>query len=584
MLGFERRRRPSLLRPQSRRYVIRTARVGLSCVALLLLALGTGSAAPTITTLPTATPLHVAPSGLAYDANGDLFIADRAANRILILRPNGVPSVFAGSNTGQSGYVDGDAGAARFNAPVGVAVGAQGQLYVTDSRNHVVRVVAPSGAVATFAGTTNAGHVDGPKAQAQFVEPTAIAADGQGNIFVVDGANRVRKIDSAGNVTTLPVIFHQPNGIAIGESFTIFISDRAGIVTCREDLTGFRRFSNRSPRAADSEIMQGDRPIGTPLAVVAIDAESVLYTAADRSIHYLDVAQRFDRVAVTNATASRPTAIAIATDGTVAIASASGAIAAVRNVDLRRPVMPGEAGALPNHFAVNHADYNIAYVGSSFVWWDTGWDDSIEGLLERELRNDPSAQRVNPHVIPVVMPAGTLKAAEEFTQYLGSLGMVRLVVFQISRTAVAQSYGIPVTSVVARSSQWEPSVLTQMTNLRDELALANIRFIVVVNPEEPEMAGTTRGLPFLASDLARRRVATINLYPDFMRAQRSIKLFGLKDQHFLVGGRRVEAAAVGQYLKHLRPWGSPNQPAAAKGAGSHPALGSGIPSTFARKA
>jgi sugar lactone lactonase YvrE len=109
--------------------------------------------------------------------------------------------------------VDGPAHAARFNDPSDVAVDKAGILYVTDRLNHVIRKITPDGQVSTFAGNGQAGTTDGAGRDASFELPNRIAIDKDGNLYVTEGrfldfgertyGFRVRKITPEGQVTTL---------------------------------------------------------------------------------------------------------------------------------------------------------------------------------------------------------------------------------------------------------------------------------------------------------------------------------------------------------------------------------------------
>ncbi|HXP49780.1 MAG TPA: PKD domain-containing protein, partial [Bacteroidia bacterium] len=146
----------------------------------------------------------VGPSGVTYDGNGNLFIADQGSNRIRkVVIATGVVTAFAGTTA--SGSADGTGVAASFYQPSGIAYDGNGNLFVADQNNNEIRkVVIATGAVTTFAGSTTAGYADGTGTAASFSAPTGIAYDGSGNLFVVDQSNyEIRKIViSTGVVST----------------------------------------------------------------------------------------------------------------------------------------------------------------------------------------------------------------------------------------------------------------------------------------------------------------------------------------------------------------------------------------------
>ena len=145
-----------------------------------------------------------AAGGLAYDSAGALLWSDAHYHVVRKLDTSGELTVLAGS-PGVSGSDDGVGAAARFNAPAGIVIGPAGRIYVADAGNHVVRSVDPDGRVITIAGAPGeAGNIDGPAASARFNRPAALALDHDGDLYVADGANCVvRKIAVSGLVSTV---------------------------------------------------------------------------------------------------------------------------------------------------------------------------------------------------------------------------------------------------------------------------------------------------------------------------------------------------------------------------------------------
>ena len=146
----------------------------------------------------------VYPSGLTIDAAGHLYVAehgfrtyydvgDASPSRIRKVTPQGVSSTIAGAI--ERGFIDGHGANARLNRPVGIAVDADGNLYVGDSENHCIRKITPEGVVTTVAGNGQMGHTDGLNNNARFNLPRGIAIDGDGVIYVADEGNHsIRKI------------------------------------------------------------------------------------------------------------------------------------------------------------------------------------------------------------------------------------------------------------------------------------------------------------------------------------------------------------------------------------------------------
>lgn len=142
------------------------------------------------------------PIGVATDASGNVYVADAANNKIRKITPAGVVTTFAGSGT--VGSTDATGNAASFNSPHGVSTDASGNVYVTDNQNNKIRKVSPAGVVTTFAGSGTAGSTDATGTSASFYGPIGVAIDISGNVYVVEQINnKIRKISPAGVVTTL---------------------------------------------------------------------------------------------------------------------------------------------------------------------------------------------------------------------------------------------------------------------------------------------------------------------------------------------------------------------------------------------
>ena len=141
------------------------------------------------------------PSAIAYDAQGNLYVAERAGHVVRRLAADGTVSMIAGTGTQGFSGDNGPATVAQLDSPQGLAVDSTGNVYIADTRNHRIReVVAATGLITTVAGTGKAGFSgdNGPAVSAQIDSPTALALDSAGNLFVADTRNhRVRRISLA---------------------------------------------------------------------------------------------------------------------------------------------------------------------------------------------------------------------------------------------------------------------------------------------------------------------------------------------------------------------------------------------------
>lgn len=200
---------------------------------------GTGAPGDVDGTGIAASFIHV--RGVAIDASGNLYVADSGNNKIRKITPAGLVSTLAGS--GLEGSIDGTGSAANFYAPSGVAVDGAGNVYVADRLNHKIRKITPGGVVSTFAGSGVQGSADGTGTAASFAGPWGIAVDASGNVYIADsGSNKIRKITPAGVVTTfagsgtagntdgtgMTARFNFPVGVTVDASGTVYVAGGSG--------------------------------------------------------------------------------------------------------------------------------------------------------------------------------------------------------------------------------------------------------------------------------------------------------------------------------------------------------------------
>lgn len=183
------------------------------------------------------------PRGLVVDSVGNVYVADGSNNLIRKITPAGGVTTVAGSSAVVGGFVDGTGTAARFNSPSGLTLDSGGNLYVVDSFNHRIRKITPAGDVSTFAGSGTPGKADGTGTAASFRNPGAIAVSSNGNFYVADTDNYlIRMITPAGEVTTVAgtgvqgdlddtgtfASFKSAFGIAVDSKRNIFVADTFG--------------------------------------------------------------------------------------------------------------------------------------------------------------------------------------------------------------------------------------------------------------------------------------------------------------------------------------------------------------------
>lgn len=190
---------------------------------------------------PTNTARFNQPRGIVLDASGNLFVADFGDDTIREISTAGVVTTIAG-RAGIAGTADGLGTNALFSSPSGMTIDSAGNLYVAEVANNTIRKIAPDGTVTTLAGLAGySGTQDGIGSAARFRTPTAVAVDASGNVYVTDYGNQLlRRITPAGVVTTLAGLpgvagtadgtgrearMNEPTGIAVDPSGNIYVSE-----------------------------------------------------------------------------------------------------------------------------------------------------------------------------------------------------------------------------------------------------------------------------------------------------------------------------------------------------------------------
>jgi sugar lactone lactonase YvrE len=319
------------------------------------------------------------PYGIAVAADGTIYVSDAGENnRIRRIGTDGSVSTLAGAS---EGFVDGSAAAARFNTPSGLALDADGTLYVADTGNHAIRKVTPQGVVTTLAGTGVAGFHDGAASEAQFDGPIGIAVDRQRRVYVADTYNdRIRLIDTDGRVSTLAggdrpgyqdgagidARFDTPCALAVDDAGTLWIADTRNnairtlkadgsvgtfVAVAEGDANGVPRWPLALALAHDGILYVGELAHGAVLQYAADGGMTVLTGASTLEGRLLQPAglalDRAGAVYVSDAASARVHKIVAQTEGdsTPALASPIGPApdAPLPQSDRRWPVAPQDA-------------------------------------------------------------------------------------------------------------------------------------------------------------------------------------------------------------------------------------------------
>jgi RHS repeat-associated protein len=313
------------------------------------------------------------PNGVAVGPDGSLYIADTSNSRIRRVGPNGIITTVAGNG----GFgLSGDGGVATqatLNAPMGVAVGPDGSLYIADFNNRRIRRVGPNGIINTVAGNGGFGFSGdgGVATQANLSSPRGVAVASDGSLYIAIAeltTNRIRRVGPDGNINTVAgnqlggfsgdgglatqAGLGAPFGVAVGPDGSLYIAD-----------TGNRRIRRVGPDGIISTVagnggspFSGDGGVATDAmltapAGIAVGPDGSLYIAdvndsrirrvgPDRIITTIAGNDQFgfsgDGGRATQSSLRNPSGVAVGPDGVIYIADTN-------NNRIRRvgPPMPG---------------------------------------------------------------------------------------------------------------------------------------------------------------------------------------------------------------------------------------------------
>jgi sugar lactone lactonase YvrE len=355
----------------------------------------------------TTAPLAL-PAGIAFDAAGNLYIADLNDNIIRKVDVAGIITTVAGS--GEQGY-SGDGGAAtdaQLDSPAGVAVDASGNLYIADTHNHCIRKVA-GGNIATIAGTGVAGFSGdgGAAASAMLNQPTALTVGPDGSLYVADTDNhRIRQIifgSSGATITTVAGDGEQffsgdgstatlagldsPNGVAVDATGNIYIGDThnqrvrvvdaAGVISTLAG-NGSKTFAGDGGTATNASLA-GPRGLSVDalgnIYVADSDNNRIRLIAKTGTITTLagNGSQGFtgDGGPAVNATLDTPRATAVAATGVVALSDTNNQrvreVSSDGNINTIAGLNPTAGGASLGESLLLNGASTIAYGGGSLT-------------------------------------------------------------------------------------------------------------------------------------------------------------------------------------------------------------------------
>ena len=544
-----------------------------------------GNGIPGIADGPAAHASFLMPTGVAYDPRTrNVYIADAGAQRIRVLTPSNRITTLAGAGAFDAqtlrvagGYRDGPVDHAQFDTPMAVAVDRRGRIYVADTGNGAIRKIE-NGVVSTIARTQH---------------PSGVAVDSAGDVFVADPVDGLREVRPNGNVATIDES-NAPVSIAVRESFagrTLIVADSAGVLVIgphgeRERYRAFRQASEgRGTPSNSSELVhniQGDKDIGIPYAISPAGANSFVYTDTRSSAVQL-IDERFTRLQklgggdsestmaqsaglrdgeAADSLFDAPTGIAV-TDGSSAIVADTGnrRLRLIRYGPLRDAIY-APAGLLPDP-PLPARDYKVAFMGNSFIWYNTDWAASIEGLIEKQLS---SAARRRVRIIPI---GGThfLSLAQAYMR--ATPGYYKMVVYSVNVDNACYACSLHGAATHRNANMWARRFTAELRKFKHYLDLQGVALLVAIHPGADELspiepAQTNLLLTSIEPDpfaLRKLRQAveqsgvpfidTTHFFVEDYRSARHLPLFGTEDVHFTRHARAIFAQAIATELKRM---------------------------------
>jgi sugar lactone lactonase YvrE len=189
------------------------------------------------------------PQGVVVDDHGNVYFADTLNKFVRKIDHNGIIVTIAGARASPNSQADRTGGADKVElaSPMGLALDARGNLYISDNVDNVVRKLDRTGRITTFAGGGASEYTSGPvrATEAKLSSPQGLAVDAPGNVYIAEsGRNLIRKIDASGMMTTVAggaepdpggkvgdrqpatkAVLSSPTGIAVDREGNLYIAD-----------------------------------------------------------------------------------------------------------------------------------------------------------------------------------------------------------------------------------------------------------------------------------------------------------------------------------------------------------------------
>jgi DNA-binding beta-propeller fold protein YncE len=543
------------------------------------------------------------PYGVAVAPDGSVYVSDAGAQAIRRIADGKVTFVAGNAPLGvtpqarKGGYVDGPAMAARFVWPTGLALAKDGSLFIADTGNHCIRRLQ-NGVVTTYAGARTPGNADGERLEARFALPQGLALDDDGNLYVADFGNGIRRITPAGVVSTLKqlrtkqgrVLGIDAKGagptlqIAYTEDDALHLWTPAGaqvvlasakIEPVEDDLHAAGSFYGVTilgPKAvAVTDVLHnvvrfirfGSKPFTTwPNSRIIAGAAREGNGAPGG---YADGPPPASLVDI-------PLGIARMPDGNLVFTDAGNRrVRTISNVDPRGPVGPDLKGLYGPKDA-----YRITVIGDSFTFANVLWQESIAGRIETALKAANAAGK--PIFVSTVRLDGVPISGQAsfISEHLGD-GQTDLVVMLIDDITQAHEMN----RQDLRNGRWRTVTPGRLLALQRSLDQRGTHFMIVVIPaarsvslnEVPEIGafndGQVTAVSFEQDNDRARQIADfyqragvhalvlLDSMEKFEATAGRISLYNMRDIHLSPQGSSFVGDRIAEEIERWQPW-SPN--------------------------
>ncbi|MCC8361654.1 FG-GAP-like repeat-containing protein [Lysobacter sp. A6] len=241
------------------------------------------------------------PSGMVFDAAGNLYFSDSGNRRVRRIAPDGTITTVAGNGDWHASGNGGQAKSAGIGDPTGLAFDKNGNLFIGDRRHHIVRKVTSAGVISTYAGTLDfAGYYgdNGPATSAYLYDPEGIDVDDAGNLYIADTKNnRVRRVATNGTITTYASGLSIPLNVEVDAAGNVYMESDcqiakrtpANVTTIYGSLASY--CDGKSPDGTLATSAQFGYPDG-----IAVDAAGNIFFADTNNARIVKIAAADSKV------------------------------------------------------------------------------------------------------------------------------------------------------------------------------------------------------------------------------------------------------------------------------------------------